>query len=223
MHRTEAQLSVYCCTMQDHRTAPIELLLRASEANTVRVDAYEEGRRNLYSQTVLRLQKHLGKSTEGRTQNKPKTSPRDDADHGVSWEPTGAKHLEKPPGTHQVSVSLEESRDYHAPPSVELRYHLHPITGWLCVSDGSDRLVQSPSSLSPSLQQSRWSFLPRGFRRSSRDIWLAWNLQHRPRGAVHIGQVCESRDRQGDPLEHGRKRKSSGQHFCRTALEVCKI
>src|SRR5271163_3679450 len=121
MHRTRASLFVCCCTMQDHWTAPIELLLRTGEANTVRVDAYEESRRNLYSETVLWLQEYLGKPTEGRTQNKSETSPGDDADHGISWEPTGAEYLEESLGTHQVPVPLKESRDHHAPPGMELR------------------------------------------------------------------------------------------------------
>ena len=159
MRRTRAYPPVCCSTMSDHWTASINLLLRAGRNNAVRVDADETSRRNVYSQTFLRIEKYLGKFKERRARDKQETGPRDDADDGIGWEPARPKHFKEQAGAHQVPIPLEEPTDHYASPGMEHRYYLHPVTGWLCVFDGSNRLVQSASPFAPAFKQPRWSIL----------------------------------------------------------------
>ena len=125
MRRSKAHPPICCSAVFDYRTAPIKLLLRTGKNIAIRVDAHETSRRNVYSQTFLRIQEYLGKFEEGRSQDKQETSARNDADYGISWKSTWSKYVEEQTGAHQVSISLEKSSNHHALTSVEHRYYLH--------------------------------------------------------------------------------------------------
>lgn len=223
MDRQKPKRAVRGSPMQTPWDPSIQLLLSASSYKPVRAMVDETHRRDVYSSAVFRLEENHREFARGRPQHQSQTRP---ADHETPWDcqhSTRTPCLKTPPRTCQISVFTPRPGSFYTPRSVELRHHLYSASARICVSRSRDRLVQPSSSLFPFIKQLGDAFLFRSLRRGYQSIRMSSNLQYRPRRAIYIPGICESRSREKYPLQHGWKRKSSGQYFCRTALEVRQV
>ena len=223
MDRRKEQGSLDCCPVRIDRAIPTKLLLREDSSDNVRSHAHETRRRNLYSETILRISSDYRRSEEGRLQRKPQEDSRGYERSRVGREPARPQHVEEPSRTPQVSLSSKGSSHHEALAGVEYGYHIHPITGWVCVPRGCDRLVQSVSSIEPTLEQYGEQFLRGGLRGGRGDIRLSRDLQHRPGSAIFLSGFCKCHSRKGNTVQHGRKGEGLGQHLYRTSMEIREV
>ncbi len=223
MDRKYAQRSVNCSSMQTHRSASVESLLRTGNAESSCSCAYETDRRDLHGKTLLRLSEDLTRVTEGGAQRQSKTSPRGHARFRFGGQSTRPKYLEEPSGAPQISVSPAWPRNLMSTPRVEYRYHIHSAANRLCIFGRSNRLVQSVSAFLPPLKQSGGCFLLGCLRGSGRDLWATKNLQYRPGRSVLFSGICKCSARQRYSFQHGWARASFGQHLCGALMEICEI
>ena len=140
MDRRYAQYLIDRSPVRAHRFAPIKLLLHAADAKRFNSHTYEESRRDLYREAVLRLSEDQARAAKRRTQRQSKTSPGDHAGSGPCKHPTRPQHVEEPPGTSQIPVSLARLRDHRSARSVEHRHHVHSAAKWLCLPGCGNRL-----------------------------------------------------------------------------------
>jgi hypothetical protein len=133
-------------------------------------------------------------------------------------------HLCKAPivkaGTRSSDLSLPAARpaDCAAKSSLGERYHLYPVTPWLCVSCGDHGLVQPLCARLGIIGQSGHELLHGGVAMGV-EYRQARYLQHGSGSAVHQRSVYTASFGSSGPGQYGRSRSSKGQHLRRTALE----
>lgn len=214
---------LHSSSMQVARTSPLQLLLQTCRDSRARSHVDETYRRDLHRIPVQWISKNYPQPSKRRSKCEPKTGSEDHAATWLSRTAPEAEHFEESPGTPQISVSAARSLNHQTSAGVEFGYHLHSIAPGFCVSCGSHGLVQSVSTFSSSIEQSRGELLHRSIRGGHRELWPTRNLQHRSRSAVFISRVCGCCSQEEHSFQHGRSRESARQHLCRTTMENSKI
>ena len=116
-----------------NRAAPLELLLRAANAECFRSCAHETSRRNLHGEALLRFSENSTGVAKGRARHQSKTNSGDHAESGLGWQPTGPQYVQEPSGTHQISLSLAGPRNLIPTSRVEHGHYVHSAAKWICV------------------------------------------------------------------------------------------
>lgn len=223
MDRRQIHAALCCSSMCPHRADPFHLLLSAKASEQHRSASNDASRRDLHREAVLRVAKHRCGITEEGVQRQSQTDSGDHARAGVSWAAARTSHVQKSPGASQVPLLIEGCCDLQTDASMELRHHVHSSAGGLCVSHGSDRLVQSICRFSQAVEQPGGCLLYRGFRGSGRALRETRDIQHRSRGPVLLDRICQCGTEQGDTIQHGRERKSPRQCFRGALVEISKV
>ncbi len=110
-------------------------------------------------------------------------------------------------------VLAAPSRDHSAQSGVGLGYHVHPDETGALLPGRRDGLVHAPGSVLAHFKHDGQPFLHRGRGRSSCELRLAGDLQHRPGVAVYRRQLHIGFAGQGRKGQHGRSRPIHGQHL----------
>lgn len=223
MDRKYAQNPIDRHSMQTHRGASFELLLRGTHAKRFSSYAHEASRRDLHGEAVLWVSEDFTGVTQRRTQCQSKTSPENHAELGVSWQSTWPKYVKEPSRARQISISLARSRNSMSTPRLEHRHHVHSAAERLRVSGCCHRLVQSASAFLPPFKQPGDHFLCRCLRGGDRDLWSTKNLQYRPGRSVYIPRICECCTRQKHSFQHGWAWAGPRQHFCGAFMEIREV
>lgn len=223
MDRGQAQSALRGRAMRAHWFATVHLLLQSSTSQCGGAAFAATCRRDLYQAAILRISENpsgagsrglLGQSKEGPEH------------HEKSWSggmPTRTSHIPKPSKTSEAPLSFERVGDCPTLPSLEHGHHLHKTPRRVCLSNGRHRLVQSPGTGKPSIEQLGRFILPRGSGAGAGPPREARDIQHRSRSAVHLHRVCRCCTGPRYPTQHGWPRASSGQYFCRKAMEVAEV
>lgn len=215
--------ALYCRTVPASWAAPIELLLLSSISNKARSNAHESSRRDLYRETLLWFSKNPASSSKRRTSCQSQAHPRDNEKAQSRWKSTRSKHFKISSTTCQIPLSSKRLFNRWPPASMEHRYHIYSLKKRFCLSCGCNGLVQSTCTLPSSFKQFRNGFLLGRFRRGDSNTWETGNFQYGSRSTVYIRRICEGSIEQKYSPEHGRKRKSARQYFCRASLEIGKV
>ena len=223
MDRPRTCAAFSCSSMCSCRAASGYLLLRAKASERHGFTFHEVSRRDLHRETVLWIEKHHCDIAEKGTQCQSQADSGDHERSRVSWATTGASDFQKSSGASQIPLPIEGYSDLQTDASMELRHHIHSTAGGVCVSYGSDGLAQSVRPFSQAVEQSGGDLLYRGFRGSHRALWEARNIQYGPRSPVLLDRICQCSIEQGDPIQHGWKRKGPRQYFRGAIVEVGEV
>ncbi len=164
MDRRQTQTTFGGSSMQSYRIGTFELLLPTNSPQPGRSAPHETRGRALYRKAPSRFSKHYCNTAAGRENGHPKTHSRDNARNWLGGPTARPQHLQEPPGATQVSLLASGSRYLRTSAGLEYRYYIHSVARRVCLSYGSDRLVQSPCFSTPAFEQPGRHFLHRGVR-----------------------------------------------------------
>lgn len=209
MDRRQTQTTLGSSSMRSHRVGSLQLLLQINSPEPRRFAPHETRRRALYRKAASRFSKHYCHTATRRENGHPKTHSRDHARNWLGGPTARPQYLQEPPGASQVSLLASRSRYLQASTGMEYRYYIHSVARRICISYGSDRLVQSSCFSSPAFEQPGRNFLHGGIRGGDREARTARDLQYRSGGPVFLTRVRQCGFKQRYSLQHGWQRASS--------------
>lgn len=210
----------FCCTAVPLiRATKKQFLLFSKRGIGTQSYPYESNRRDSYKVAVLWLETCCRCTEERGIRDKSKEGSTPFASHGALGYHTIPKYLEKLFNAQKVPLSAQGLANRAATAGCQLRYHIHSLARWLCLSCGSHRLVQSNDFVLEAFKQPRWGLLHRSVR-GSFGVGKTRDFQYRSGSTIHLERLCRSSPFSGSATKYGWQGKSSRQCICRKILEV---